>query len=833
MDVKLRLYFHVFVIVLTNLFFVNNGLCADSSSNSETTLVWLDYDSKTNLKTLKLRLEQEGAKIITLAPEGKLLIRIPTAKLPEESNDDLNIETGSSFIKSLLNLISSSAPKKGKKKSAFEAIEGVRSLRKRKRVKALGEEPTVKPGRGALPINKKMREEINKKYKRIRKVKVNELAAQRVLFAGASDSSGNMNSETIPSEQSESASTLAGGFTSLPSSVDNSASKYFPPINNQGNMNSCTAFAVGYYFNTYTQAKDHDIEVGNKGINICSPAFLYPLTNYGEDNGAYTHGVMNLLNSIGCANWNIMPYDHDGDHTIWPSEVAWKEALAWRTKDFWFLEKYEAVYSDEDIHNIKQLLANGELIVTHTRVFNNWGDPGSYKKLIEGSIDNWVVYAEDGNEPESYHAMTIVGYDDNREYYNNGTLKQGAFLIANSWGSLWGTTNTSGGDEQAKGFMWVSYELFKANNMSFYFVFHNTDREDYKPLLYASAGINHPSRAYVELSAGVGETDSPDWLSYSPTYSETPISVSEAVSIHGGYDIEVEKEKPIVIDITEAIEHHPIDGPMTFFIKLINASSRLDKPSSATGNIQTAKIYYDPDRDGENLIYYESSDPIVTVTEGTIGYAEFNIDLLAPTVSISSPGTNSEINAPITINITFSESVDGFTLSDIEVSNASKSNFSENGNLYSFTLLPSADGVVTVSIPKDVATDDYSNGNIASEVFRKTYNTPPFVSDISSQEPSPSRLGEILVSVRFSENISGFELRDINTVNSYVKSTSLTTINAALYSFILVPEAEGLISATIITNSFQDSVGATNLNPSSTFKLEYDITAPEVSFSLE
>ena len=57
------------------------------------------------------------------------------------------------------------------------------------------------------------------------------------------------------------------GVESLPSFADNSLSKYFPPIEDQGGQGSCTAWASCYYYNTFTQAKDGDINVsgGNTG----------------------------------------------------------------------------------------------------------------------------------------------------------------------------------------------------------------------------------------------------------------------------------------------------------------------------------------------------------------------------------------------------------------------------------------------------------------------------------------------------------------------------------------------------------------------------------------
>ncbi len=57
---------------------------------------------------------------------------------------------------------------------------------------------------------------------------------------------------------------LAGAM-SPPSAVDNSLLKYFPPIGNQGGLNSCAAVHSCHYLASYSQAQDYnkDITAGN------------------------------------------------------------------------------------------------------------------------------------------------------------------------------------------------------------------------------------------------------------------------------------------------------------------------------------------------------------------------------------------------------------------------------------------------------------------------------------------------------------------------------------------------------------------------------------------
>jgi C1A family cysteine protease len=240
----------------------------------------------------------------------------------------------------------------------------------------------------------------------------------------------------------------------LPSAVDNSTLQYFPPIRSQGSQGSCTAWASCYYYDTFTQAFDEGYDVsGGDNNHICSPAFLYPLINGGVDWGASTQYAMARLNDLGSSSWALKPYSAS-DWTSWPSEAAWVQALNNRTQEPHWIDGSTASGLDE----IKQHLANGNLAVTDFWVYGTWYD---YYPADRPGIDGDVYYAPDGDVLGG-HAVTIVGYDDNRSYvdHRDEETHYGAFLVANSWGTWWGVPNSTGvGDA---GFFWVAYDMFLA-----------------------------------------------------------------------------------------------------------------------------------------------------------------------------------------------------------------------------------------------------------------------------------------------------------------------------------------------------------------------------------
>ncbi|HQN61713.1 C1 family peptidase, partial [Mesotoga prima] len=207
---------------------------------------------------------------------------------------------------------------------------------------------------------------------------------------------------------------LMDGFSvqgSLPSTLDHSVSMYFPPVGDQGGEGSCVAFSNGYYTSTFYEARDRGWDLsGASWTNggeptpsyqnrIFSPDFIYHQINDGEDGGSSYLDAQKLLSRVGVSSWEKMPYD-TSDHTSWPSESAWREAPRYRNG--MNVISYLTVRTDQDILTIKSYLAAGYLVSVSI-------DANQYKNLTEKDVWNTSTYIY----PDTNHANTIVGYDDN------------------------------------------------------------------------------------------------------------------------------------------------------------------------------------------------------------------------------------------------------------------------------------------------------------------------------------------------------------------------------------------------------------------------------------
>ncbi len=524
---------------------------------------------------LKKDIEGQGGKVLSLNPEGTLLVSMPEAKVK--------------VLKVLKNV---------------DSVEEV----------TLPDTGPAFNGIGKMGVRKPTAEEqklIDATVKKITSVSANELAIGRAALEGKSPKSAKNAGGT-------------GAIMALPSSVDNSTSNYFPPIGDQGSQGSCTAWATAYYWMTYTQAKDENLNAKGGDTNyICSPAFAYNLINGGKDSGAFPSECFLRFNDVGCASLYNMPYN-DTDLTNWPSEAAWIQAINNKTINQYHIDGLNQAGVDA----IKQHLANGEVGATTTDCYSNWGLFGSAGDPSRG-VSNGVIFSHSGETYTGAHAMCVVGYDDNKSYNDGSTTQYGAFLVANSWGPGWGATNSTG----TKGFLWVAYPYFMANNNCFGYIEYNDDRADYRPQLYAVAGLNHTQRGRLALRGGIGSNPaSPLWSS------------SYAINYDGGTSTSITDAKRVAVDLTGGMGYIANQASVDAFVKLYVSGS-----ATTNGTITSADFYHDFNSDGSYGMA-SSTDPTVTVTPGTNGSADVNFDgTSANSVPVAEAGPDKNVRAKVTV----------------------------------------------------------------------------------------------------------------------------------------------------------------------------------------
>ena len=344
-------------------------------------------------------------------------------------------------------------------------------------------------------------------------------------------------------------------FQSTPATVDNSATPWFPPIGDQDGEGACAAWAVGYYIKTYQEAKEHGWDLsgarwegGTYGAptvsyqdKIMSPEFLYNLVNGGIDSGTTFEAAIDAACFIGISSWQKMPYN-PYEHASWPSEAAWTEAMLYRGDSE---TGYEYLYAntDDGLINLKNWLAAGNLAVIAV-------DADQYNKLT--STDFWTL---DNYETEDLnHANTIVGYDDNIAYIENGVQRQGAFKVANSWG-------TGGWEKVNDGFYWISYAAMKQLstplNRNPCMIFY--DLIGYQPEIATSFQITHSRRGECKITLGYG---TPSSMLVTKIFSDYVLGGNKPFC-----------SNKIVVDITEFKKHLTSYHNQPFFMQVYDGKT--------------------------------------------------------------------------------------------------------------------------------------------------------------------------------------------------------------------------------------------------------------------
>ena len=232
----------------------------------------------------------------------------------------------------------------------------------------------------------------------------------------------------------------------FPTSIDNR--KWCSPVENQGNLGSCTAHA-GTALYEYMERKAY----GSYGKYIDgSRLFLYKTTRFlmGQegigDSGAYIRTTLGAIRMFGIPPEEYWPYtDRDPEFDLEPPTLVASMAKEWQS-----VKHFRLDYDKDPELNIKRMkeyLAKGYAMQIGFTVYS------SYKQADKTGA---LPYPTDGEAVEGGHCVLIVGYDDSKIINNINTTESqrttGAFLIQNSWGKEWGE----------KGFGWLPYKYFRA-----------------------------------------------------------------------------------------------------------------------------------------------------------------------------------------------------------------------------------------------------------------------------------------------------------------------------------------------------------------------------------
>jgi Papain family cysteine protease/Domain of unknown function (DUF4384) len=208
----------------------------------------------------------------------------------------------------------------------------------------------------------------------------------------------------------------------LPLSVD--LSFRMPKVGNQGNANSCVAWALGYAVRSYYSVALENRDTGRQE-NIASPNYIYnvakQLANAKKcDGGSSFDSNVKVLQKGALSLANYPYHDSDCDGAPAPQIIA--SASDFRIRGARMLDH-------KKLDDIKGALAQSNPVVISF---------SADKPFMQHRGDGVFASTVADKASAGWHAMALVGYDDRKQ----------AFRLINSWGTGWGDS----------GYGWVGYD---------------------------------------------------------------------------------------------------------------------------------------------------------------------------------------------------------------------------------------------------------------------------------------------------------------------------------------------------------------------------------------
>jgi hypothetical protein len=199
---------------------------------------------------------------------------------------------------------------------------------------------------------------------------------------------------------------------------------------------------------------------------------------------------------------------------------------------------------------------------------------------------------------------------------------------------------------------------------------------------------------------------------------------------------------------------------------------------------------------------------------------DWNFTTTADRVPTISSTANEITNiTPIPFSIDFSESVTGFDISDLTITNGTASNFAGSGTSYTVDITPLAEGIVKVETLASVTVEGNESGQDSLE-----YDiTNPTVTIISSSSGTTSR-SPIEVTIQFSEPITGFDADFLDLTNAEMGSSE--ALNDSTFTAMINASNEGVLTVDVPASIVLDLAGNSN-DASAQFSIDYQIDLNE------
>lgn len=189
--------------------------------------------------------------------------------------------------------------------------------------------------------------------------------------------------------------------------------QYAGNIEHQGSVGSCTA-------NSVVSACEIHLQRQNKFVDL-SRLFVYYISREMEgrngQEGAYLRDALKVCNNVGVCPEDYWKYDISKVN-VKPSAEAYALAEKLRITEY---SAITGIDTKTKIDGVRSALSEGLPVVIAMPVSTQFTN-------LHGNMDTHNYTGVAHTPVYGNHAMTIVGYDDEKKY----------FIVENSWGAAWG-----------------------------------------------------------------------------------------------------------------------------------------------------------------------------------------------------------------------------------------------------------------------------------------------------------------------------------------------------------------------------------------------------------
>ncbi|CAI8872606.1 DUF4347 domain-containing protein [Pseudomonas brassicacearum] len=337
--------------------------------------------------------------------------------------------------------------------------------------------------------------------------------------------------------------------------------------------------------------------------------------------------------------------------------------------------------------------------------------------------------------------------------------------------------------------------------------------------------LNNTGVADLAGNAGVGTTDSNNYIVNDTVAPTASIVVSDTA-------LRIGETSTVTITFSEAVS-----GFTTADMTVANGT--LSGLSSSDGGI-TWTVTLTPDAaitDTSNLIVLNNTgvaDLNGNAGVGTTNSNNYAIDTQRPTATIVVSDTALRVGETSVVTITFSEAVSGFTTADLTVANGTVTGLSssDGGITWTGTLTPSASVSDTTNL---ITLDNTGIADLSGNAGSGTTDSNNYA--IDTARPTATivvadtalNIGETsLVTITFSEAVTGFTLADLTVANGSLSGLS-SSDGGITWTATLTPSASTTDATNLIilaNTGVADAAGNTGSGTTSSNNYAVDTQRP-------